>query len=74
MSYIIFTKLIAGFRFRSCCVNRRALPGEHKGVVEMLRRISPVAWQHIHFLGHYAFRDMQHMIDLDAILAGVDFS
>ena len=22
----------------------------------------------------YAFRDMQHMIDLDAILAGVDFS
>ena len=47
--------------------------GNHKGV-EMLRRISPVAWQHIHFLGHYAFRDMQHMIDLDAILAGVDFS
>ena len=23
----------------------------------MLKKISPVAWQHIHFLGHYAFRD-----------------
>src|ERR1022692_3076197 len=33
--------------------------------------ISPVAWQHIHFLGHYAFRDKQHPIDLEAILESV---
>jgi hypothetical protein len=31
-----------------------------------------VAWQHIHFLGHYAFRDKQHPIDLEAILAWVN--
>jgi len=37
--------------------------------LDRLKRISPVAWQHIHFLGHYAFRDKQNPIDLDAILA-----
>jgi len=40
--------------------------------VELLKRISPVAWQHIRFLGHYAFRDKQHPIDLEAILAWVN--
>jgi hypothetical protein len=38
----------------------------------MLRKISPVAWQHIHFLGHYLFRDGQP-IDLEAILAHAGF-
>jgi hypothetical protein len=28
--------------------------------------------QHLHFLGHYAFRDKRNPIDLDAILAGID--
>jgi hypothetical protein len=40
--------------------------------LELLKRISPVAWQHIHFLGHYAFRDKHHPIDLEAILARVN--
>jgi TnpA family transposase len=40
--------------------------------LELLKRISPVAWQHIRFLGHYAFRDKQHPIDLEAVLAWVN--
>jgi hypothetical protein len=24
---------------------------------ELLKKIFPVAWQHVHFLGHYLFRD-----------------
>jgi hypothetical protein len=32
-----------------------------------------VAWQHIHFLGHYLFRDNHLPIDLEAILAHVGF-
>jgi Tn3 transposase DDE domain len=40
--------------------------------VERLRRMSPVAWRHIHFLGHYLFKDQQHPIDLAALLAGVE--
>jgi hypothetical protein len=38
-----------------------------------LRRISPAAWQHLHFLGHYAFRDKGKPINLEAILAGIDW-
>jgi TnpA family transposase len=37
----------------------------------LLKKISPVAWQHIHFLGHYDFRGSQNPIDLDALLSGV---
>lgn len=41
--------------------------------LDLLRRISPAAWQHIHFLGHYAFRDRHRPIDLEAVLAGIDW-
>jgi len=37
----------------------------------LLRKISPVAWQHIHFLGHYTFCESRHPIDLDEIVANV---
>ncbi|MEI6828131.1 MAG: Tn3 family transposase [Desulfuromonadales bacterium] len=39
--------------------------------IDLLRRISPAAWQHLHFLGHYAFRDKRILIDLESILAEV---
>jgi ABC-type uncharacterized transport system YnjBCD permease subunit len=52
-------------------LNRYQTVGNQKAL-ELLMRISSVAWQHIHFLGHYAFRDKQHPIDLEAILASVD--
>ena len=51
-------------------LKRYEAEGNQKAL-DMLKRISPVAWQHIHFLGHYAFRDNQHPIDMEAILAGV---
>jgi len=44
--------------------NRKAL--------QSLKAISPVAWQHIHFLGHYTFRGNRHPIDLEALLADVE--
>ncbi|RZF23567.1 Tn3 family transposase, partial [Paraburkholderia sp. UYCP14C] len=37
-----------------------------------LKRISPVAWQHIHFLGHYTFRGNANPIDLGVLLAGLE--
>ncbi|TDG02165.1 hypothetical protein E1N52_41155 [Paraburkholderia guartelaensis] len=37
----------------------------------MLKKISPVAWRHIHFLGHYTFRN-ENPIDIAAMLAGLD--
>ena len=39
--------------------------------IQLLRKISPVAWRHIHLLGRYVFRDRGEPIDLDALLAGV---
>ena len=53
-------------------VERYLVQGNEKAL-DLLRRISPVAWQHLHFLGHYAFRDKRHPIDLEAILAGIDW-
>ncbi|MFZ3141632.1 Tn3 family transposase, partial [Polaromonas sp.] len=51
----------------------RSLATGNEKAMDLLRRISPAAWQHIHFLGHYAFRDKRTPIDLDAILAGIDW-
>jgi TnpA family transposase len=39
--------------------------------LSMLKKISPVAWRHIHFLGHYTFRN-ENPIDIAAMLAGLD--
>ena len=40
--------------------------GNQKGLT-LLRKISPVAWQHIHFQGHFMFSE-EHIIDLDEII------
>jgi TnpA family transposase len=51
----------------------RYLATGNEKALDLLRRISPAAWKHLHFLGHYAFRDKRHLIDLEAILAGIDW-
>ena len=56
----------------SMLLNRRQAADKEK-FLELLRKISPVAWQHIHFLGHYLFRGNNHPIDLEAILANAGF-
>lgn len=40
--------------------------GNQKALI-LLRRISPVAWQHIHFYGHLVFLD-ENIIDLDEVI------
>jgi TnpA family transposase len=35
--------------------------------LNLLKKISPVAWQHIHFQGHFIFSE-EHVIDLDEII------
>ena len=49
----------------------RYLATVNEKALNLLRRISPAAWQHLHFLGHYAFRGKRPLIDLEAILAEV---
>ena len=38
----------------------------------LIKKISPAAWRHIHLNGHYTFRGGGQIIDLDAIVAGLD--
>jgi hypothetical protein len=52
----------------STLLDRFQAVGDLKALAK-LKKISPVAWQHIHFLGHYAFRDKHNIIDLDKLLA-----
>lgn len=42
-------------------------------VIALLQKISPVAWQHIHFLGHYDFKNSYNPIDFEEILANIKF-
>ncbi len=51
-------------------LSRNLATGNEKAL-DLLRRISPAAWQHLHFLGHYAFRDKGRPIDLESILKEV---
>jgi TnpA family transposase len=53
-------------------LNRYQVAAEER-LLKLLKKISPVAWQHIHFLGHYLFRDNHQPIDLEAILAHACF-
>jgi TnpA family transposase len=39
----------------------------HQKSLGLLSKISPVAWQHIHFQGHFKFLE-EHLIDLDQII------
>ena len=56
----------------SMLLNRCQIAEKEK-FLELLRKISPVAWQHIHFLGHYLFCNDRQPIDLEAILAHAGF-
>jgi len=38
----------------------------------LIKKISPAAWRHVHLNGHYTFRGTGPIIDLDAIMAGLD--
>jgi len=46
-----------------------ACPDSEK--LALLKKISPVAWQHIHMLGHYIFCTNKNRLDLDAIVANI---
>jgi TnpA family transposase len=54
----------------SALLDRYQAAGNLKALAR-LKKISPVAWQHIHFLGQYTFRGPAHPIDLEDLLAGV---
>jgi hypothetical protein len=39
-----------------------------ESVLEYLRRISPVSWQHINFFGHFEFNKNPESVNIDKII------
>ena len=49
-------------------------PSPSAKALAMIKKVSPAAWRHIHLNGRYTFRDSGRVIDLDAILAGLNLT
>ena len=47
-------------------------PSGNAKALTLIKKLSPAAWRHIHLNGHYTFRGDGQLIDLDAILAGLE--
>lgn len=52
----------------SCYLNKR--PG--KKTLKFLKKSSPVAFQHIHFTGHFTFYDSKNRIDIDKLIEDLE--
>jgi hypothetical protein len=51
----------------------RSLATGNEKALDLLNRISPAAWRHLHFLGRSAFRGNRNSIDLEPVLARIDY-
>lgn len=63
--------------YNSAILSRLLAKHEASGnakVLAMIKKISPAAWRHVHLNGHYTFRSVGPIIDLDRIVAGLDLS
>jgi hypothetical protein len=61
--------------YNSAILSRLLTKYEASGNVKalaLIKKMSPAAWRHVHLNGHYTFRGGGQMIDLDAIVAGLD--
>jgi hypothetical protein len=61
--------------YNSAILSRLLAKYEKSGntkALAMIKKISPAAWRHILLNGHYTFRSDGKVIDLDAIVAGLD--
>jgi len=61
--------------YNSAILSRLLARYEARGnanALSMLKKISPVAWRHVHLNGHYTFRSTGQLIDLDVIVAGLN--
>ena len=44
---------------------------KNKKFLNMLKKMSPIAWQHIHFLGQYTFKATGESININEILKNI---
>ncbi len=53
-------------------VLEKYLEKDNQRAIAKLQKVSPVAWQHTYFQGHYTFCSNKSPIDLDAIIANLN--
>jgi TnpA family transposase len=61
--------------YNSAILSRLVVKYEATGntkALALIKKMSPAAWRHIHLNGHYKFRGDGQVIDLDAIIAGLE--
>jgi TnpA family transposase len=46
---------------------------KNRKFLNKLKKISPIAWQHIHFLGQYTFKTSEETIDMNEILKNINW-
>ena len=46
---------------------------KNRKFLNKLKKISPIAWQHIHFLGQYTFKTTEEPIDMNEILKNINW-
>ena len=59
---IILSKLLEKYKYSG-----------NKKMLSLIKKISPVAWQYLHFSGHYIF-NVRNIIDIEKIVADLIFS
>jgi hypothetical protein len=47
---------------------------QDKKILALIKKISPIAWQHINFFGHYIFQKDSPTINISKILENIMFS
>ncbi len=47
---------------------------QDKKILALIKKISPIAWQHINFLGHYIFQNNTSLINIEEVLKNIIFS
>ncbi|HEY4051947.1 MAG TPA: Tn3 family transposase [Acidobacteriaceae bacterium] len=52
----------------SCVYEQKKTAGDH-AAMELLRSMSPVAWQHINLFGSFEFNSTNSTVDIDALAA-----
>jgi len=68
---LIANVIIANNSILLSALLERCKAADDQKAIRLLRKISPVAWRHIHFLGRYLFRGYRHPIDVEVLLADV---
>jgi len=57
----------------SCLLNKNIPLNKKKKLLKIIKKSSPVAWQHFHFTGHFLFYSNKKIISIKDIIESLEF-